>query len=144
MFSYTLGDVIQLRVTLTHEENLESISVVYGKDGNLENTVTFAGEVEGTIQLENYPQESHELPLKESTVTLRMVVDQDHQPGIYSMVHASYDTELDTNQPVADLPAGDPGAPELSFRIVREVMARPRIRLELIDNSTDDPDYRIS
>lgn len=66
----------------------------------------------------------------------------DHQPGVYSMVNAAYDTEAVTTQPtITDLSAGDSAAPNRSFRIVIQVEGRPRIHLELLDNSVDDPDY---
>lgn len=45
--------------------------MIYGKYGELNNTFTFVGEIEGTTQLENYPQQTRQLPLKESTITLR-------------------------------------------------------------------------
>lgn len=134
MFSYTVGDVIQLRVNLTQEEHLERVTVVYGRDGVDDNTITFAGEVEGTTQVENYARDGRFLPLKESTVVLRMAVDVDHRPGDYHMVHASYLREHEV--PGVLETEGDARTP--SFRIVGGATTLPSFSLELIDNSAEE------
>lgn len=87
------------------------------------------------MQVENYPSGERSLPLKESTVMLRMAVDVDHRPGEYHFLNAYYRSEytIGVLEP-EDLAATPP------FRVVQDGASMPRFNLELIDNS-EDRDY---
>ena len=87
---YVVGEVIELRLTITHQQNLESVWAVYGREGREENTITFQGEIDETTQIESDPEGDKPLPRKRSVAVLRMVVDVDHRPGHYQLLEAGF------------------------------------------------------
>jgi hypothetical protein len=85
---YVVGDVITLRLELSHRQNIEEVLVVYARDGDRENRITFTGGLEHTETLPATPEGAASTPyhpIKRSTATLRMVVDVDHRPGSYAL-----------------------------------------------------------
>jgi hypothetical protein len=134
---YVVGDVIELRLTLTHEQNLESIWVIYGRESSYDNTITLQGEIDDTTQIESDPEGDRSLPRKRSVVILRMVVDVDHRPGVYHLVYAACRTASNMHLNMRTYDALAPTGELSGFHVVEEPTSTPWADLEFIDDTED-------
>jgi hypothetical protein len=134
---YAAGDVIELRLSLTHQQNLESVWAVYGREGREENTITFQGEVDDTTQIESEPEGDRPLPRKRSVVVLRMVVDIDHRPGHYQLLEAGCRSVSGEGIHLRTHDTLRPGALS-GFDVVEEPFAAPWADLDFIDDTEED------
>jgi hypothetical protein len=143
---YVTGDEILIRVELTHRQNLEEVRVTFGKDGGRDNTITLIGELDSTEDAgpvgaqkvgPYHVTRGSSYRRKQSTATLRTLVDVDHTPGHYELLGITCRTTRGlTVHESADDP--DTGLSGDSFRILHEPEPRLEARVELIDE--DDLD----
>ena len=144
---YVVGDEVVLRIELTHVQNLDEIRVAYGKDGGRDNTITFIGEVEDTVDAGQVkvpvppPEYAHlrsPYPLKRSTAVLTTIVDIDHRPGHYELIYILCRTA--SGAPIGvnadDL---DESTKSASFRVLPEPIPPepplfdPQVSIDLLD-----------
>ena len=135
---YVVGDVIELRLTITHEQNLERVWAIYGRGGDDVHKITFQGEIDDTTQIESEPTGDRSLPRKQSVVTLRMVVDIDHRPGFYQLLRAGClsATSMETHVRAYDEQA--PAGGLSGFYVIDEPPTAPWADFEFIDEADED------